>query len=62
MRKIVVPILAFSGVLGVGTYLALTLFAAADHRDKAIVMACVGLAAALAYGLAAFRGGLPRRS
>jgi hypothetical protein len=58
LRKLVVPTLLFAGLLGIGTYLALTLLPADDHKAKAIAITFVGLGAAVVYTWAAFNAGV----
>jgi putative flippase GtrA len=62
LPRLVAPILVFVMLLGIGTYLTLTLVPPDDHQTKAIVMACVGIGAALIYCFLAYRAGLFKRS
>jgi putative flippase GtrA len=60
--RLVAPILVFVVLLGLGTYLTLTLVPPDDHKTKAVIMGGVGIGAALIYSFLAFRAGLFKRS
>jgi hypothetical protein len=61
LPRLYAPILVFVLLLGLGAYLTSTLFPPDYHKAKAIVMACVGLAAAVIYSVLAFRAGVFKR-
>jgi hypothetical protein len=61
LSKLVVPIVVFVFLLGIGTYLTSMLLPPQDHEAKAFLMICIGLGSAVIYSLLAYRAGVFKR-